>query len=102
MSERIIGGDWFKIRERILERDEGRCQNCRENSNLAVHHVVPLENGGTNRFSNLITLCRPCHREAHGQRFGVKDYEQLESDGTQILSVSEAEELLVASKHPLT
>ena len=26
-----------------------------------VHHIVPLADGGTNEFSNLMSLCKSCH-----------------------------------------
>jgi 5-methylcytosine-specific restriction endonuclease McrA len=32
---------------------------------LHVHHIIPLQNFGTNDPSNLITLCKKCHEELH-------------------------------------
>lgn len=29
------------------------------------HHMILLKNGGRNVYSNIITLCRPCHAEIH-------------------------------------
>ncbi|WP_241871644.1 HNH endonuclease [Corynebacterium diphtheriae] len=26
-----------------------------------VHHVLPIEHGGTHNFDNLQSLCKPCH-----------------------------------------
>ena len=26
-----------------------------------VHHVIPLEQGGTSEWSNLVALCKRCH-----------------------------------------
>jgi hypothetical protein len=58
--------DWNKRRELILERDEYKCQNCGQSySNLEVHHIVPLENGGSNSIGNLTTLCQDCHGSIH-------------------------------------
>jgi 5-methylcytosine-specific restriction endonuclease McrA len=34
---------------------------------LDAHHIIPLEIGGTNSYSNLITLCYPCHKARHSK-----------------------------------
>lgn len=52
------------IRARILERDGYRCQaheeGC-EGEAVEVHHVIPIEAGGTNEDDNLVSLCAACH-----------------------------------------
>lgn len=62
--------NWRRVRQQVLERDGYRCQNCGyerhwfrpwDRRTLDVHHIVPLSRGGTNRVSNLTTLCRHCH-----------------------------------------
>ena len=59
------------LRERIHERDGGRCQlegflfEC--SKNLMIHHVVPLKHGGSNRESNLILLCKKHEQYIHEQ-----------------------------------
>lgn len=40
-------------------RQQGGCSGA-----LAVHHRVPLEQGGTNALDNLLTLCRAHHEQA--------------------------------------
>lgn len=30
-----------------------------------VHHIVPVSKGGTNEWSNLMSLCRSCHTKIH-------------------------------------
>lgn len=32
-----------------------------------IHHIVPLKDGGTNEWSNLMSLCRKCHAEIHAE-----------------------------------
>ena len=63
----ISAGAWAKLRREALERDGWRCQgqDCGKAGRLEVHHVVPLEHGGTNDLGNLITLCVDCHLAAH-------------------------------------
>lgn len=58
--------DWDDIRKKILQRDGYRCQRCgRTDTELHVHHIVPLSKGGSSDPSNLITLCRECHESIH-------------------------------------
>jgi hypothetical protein len=47
--------------KRVRERDE-ICQKCGSETNLEVHHIIPLCDGGNNDMDNLITLCHQCHK----------------------------------------
>ena len=59
--------NWDQLRAAILERDNHRCQGCGvSNTELHVHHIVPLGAGGTNVKSNLQVLCEDCHGRIHG------------------------------------
>jgi 5-methylcytosine-specific restriction protein A len=50
----------------VLKRAHGRCESCkRRTKRLAVHHVVPYAEGGSNEPSNLMALCSMCHDKAH-------------------------------------
>jgi 5-methylcytosine-specific restriction endonuclease McrA len=52
----------------VLKRDRHRCQNCFRTASvtdLQVHRIVPRQNGGTDRLSNLCTLCEQCHSAVH-------------------------------------
>jgi len=63
--------DWQSRRTKVLKRDNHRCQNCgREGGNqgpaeLHAHHVVPRKDGGSDKVSNLRTLCKECHNAIH-------------------------------------
>lgn len=61
------------VRETILERDI-RCQRCRSESNLEVHHIIPHADGGSHKLDNLITLCHSCHWSAHGDTWSDLNY----------------------------
>ena len=52
--------------DQILVRDNWRCQICGALKNLDVHHLRRLSALGDDTESNLITLCRKCHRALHG------------------------------------
>lgn len=55
---------WPKIRAHYLQLNPF-CEMCRSQGRLTqateVHHILPLEHGGTNNFKNLMALCKPCH-----------------------------------------
>jgi len=55
------------VRRRVLARDGHHCRapGCRSSTFLVVHHIVPREQGGSNRLENLITLCSRCHVFLH-------------------------------------
>ena len=57
---------WARVRRRILERDGYRCRECGCAGRLEVHHLIPLERGGSALDPvNLLTLCRGCHIAVH-------------------------------------
>lgn len=78
-TERSESGEWSDRRELVLARDDRECRFCGMTENehldehdrsLDVHHVIPREDGGTDRTKNLVTLCRSCHQtleSLHGQ-----------------------------------
>lgn len=67
ISGRVQEGLSEKERKSILERDEYKCRNCESESELEVHHIIPVSQDGTKDESNLCTLCSNCHLNiAHG------------------------------------
>ncbi|MFU8868290.1 HNH endonuclease [Natronococcus sp.] len=102
MDDRLYGHEWFKIRNRILNRDENTCRNCGETTNLVVHHVVPIQTRGTNRPDNLLTLCRDCHRAAHGHRRGRKETSSPPSAARSVFSKSTIADMCSSICHPLS
>lgn len=63
-QEHYKTADWRAKRERILVRDAFVCQTCKRvvsGHEANVDHIVPLEDGGSDRDDNLQTLCRSCH-----------------------------------------
>ncbi|RLE00715.1 MAG: hypothetical protein DRJ13_08055 [Bacteroidetes bacterium] len=70
-SSNDYGTGWDTIRKTVLERDQHRCQMCKNNSPgepLHVHHRQPFRSfssiADANKFSNLISLCPRCHQRA--------------------------------------
>lgn len=79
------GRDSYSLR--ILYRDNFTCQDCGEflafqnehgmrvpiDVGLEVHHIIPVSEGGGDEPSNLVTLCKSCHKKRH--RKEVQDVE---------------------------
>lgn len=62
-------------RSKILDRDDNKCRNCEETEELEVHHIIPVNQGGTKSDDNLCTLCSDCHKNiAHGQTMADVSY----------------------------
>lgn len=59
----------------VLNRDNYTCQYCKgkhKDSKLEVHHIIYKCNGGSNKESNLITLCHTCHQNVHSGKINLK------------------------------
>ena len=59
----------------VLNRDNYTCQYCKgkhKDSKLEVHHIVFRSQGGSDEESNLITLCRTCHKDLHSGKIHPK------------------------------
>ena len=55
---------WKHTRKSALKRAEYRCQLCNGDAMLQVHHRT-YERRGHERASDLIVLCRQCHKDFH-------------------------------------
>lgn len=74
---------WHQVRESILERDDYRCTNCTRPEEVIdtfhIDHSVSRGRGGSDRYSNLRTLCKRCHEAKHGN--GYAPMLELQSSG---------------------
>lgn len=58
------GRQWRKLKAKIHLRDEWTCQKCGiVTTELECDHIVNKAQGGTDKESNLQSLCVPCHKE---------------------------------------
>lgn len=65
-GERLDPRAWEVVRKAVLDRDGYICQGCAADDRpLEVHHIVPIQRGGSNEMSNLNTLCDRCHKRIH-------------------------------------
>jgi 5-methylcytosine-specific restriction protein A len=71
--ERGYDSAWVKVRNQIMERDEGECQRCKRAGRTtlarAVDHIISKAKATELRWtraktdhpSNLEAICNPCH-----------------------------------------
>ena len=66
--------NWNEIKQHVKMRDGYICRKkgCYKHGKkiggdaiLEVHHIKSLSKGGTNEYSNLVTICRECHKKIH-------------------------------------
>ena len=62
----IHGTKWRKIREKVIERDGGKCKRCKCKKTLQVHHLV-YDNlfNEEEHLDDLVTICKKCHFKLH-------------------------------------
>lgn len=63
-GRRTRGGTWARIVARVKARDGHQCKwpgGCSATTNLEVHHLISVAEGGGDDLSNLITLCHHHH-----------------------------------------
>jgi 5-methylcytosine-specific restriction protein A len=63
-DRKLSSRPWSRVRKRIIERDMGLCQACKNERGLIragyeADHIDPL---GSNDDSNLQLLCPQCHK----------------------------------------
>lgn len=63
---------WARIRDKALERDKYECSICHSPHNLEVHHLKYPDVLGTEPISDLMTLCRECHKKLEDYKKGHK------------------------------
>jgi 5-methylcytosine-specific restriction endonuclease McrA len=73
---------------RYLKFLDNHCLLCNSIIDLEVHHIIPQSRGGTDDWSNLVTLCSICHRiiTTYYRRIGWdrNHIEQVKEDITKL------------------
>lgn len=63
---------YYDVRYFVFARDKYTCQVCKKkNKILNTHHILYREKGGTNRATNLITVCTDCHTSENHRQGGI-------------------------------
>lgn len=60
---------WRRLRLLVIARDGGHCAICKCSDLLHVHHLH-YRTFGNETGEELVTLCKPCHRDEHRRRRG--------------------------------
>ena len=50
------------VKDKVWNRDNGKCVECGSNENLEFDHIIPVSKGGANTYRNLQLLCEHCNR----------------------------------------
>lgn len=59
--KREISTEFKKARREMIER-KTKCHEC-EDYATDLHHIIAVEDGGTDDIENLMPLCKKCHNE---------------------------------------
>ena len=51
------------VKDKVWNRDNGRCVLCGSNENIEFDHIVPFSKGGSNTYRNIQILCESCNRK---------------------------------------
>lgn len=64
-QQRGYGAQWERVRKQVMQRDKGLCQVCMDTGRItaavAVDHIQPKAEGGTDDLENLQAICAECH-----------------------------------------
>lgn len=55
---------WLALRRKVFARDGRHCVDCSRGDGLQAHHLT-YARLGHERLSDLVTLCKGCHRKRH-------------------------------------
>ncbi len=59
--------------KKALEKANNRCERCWKGTDLDVHHIVPICDGGHSTPDNSAVLCVTCHNDAPHDEFLFKN-----------------------------
>ena len=51
-----------EVKDKVWNRDGGKCVECGSNEKLEFDHIIPHSKGGANTYRNIQLLCEPCNR----------------------------------------
>jgi len=60
----LLTSKWKTLRAKVIDRENGLCQGCREKRIQEVHHLT-YANFGDELLFQLAGLCSDCHSKAH-------------------------------------
>ena len=64
----LASDDWRKRRRKALSLSGNKCQICRNQITLQVHHKM-YDRLGNEDDNDLAVLCEECHKSVHGEPY---------------------------------
>lgn len=61
----LASAQWKAKRKMVIARANGICEKCRQRVIQNIHHIH-YDTLGYESLSDLLGVCRPCHRHIHG------------------------------------
>lgn len=68
---------WSQIRR---DHISDKCASCGAESELQLHHIVPIRSGGTHGAWNLMTLCVSCHATVERKTDEIVQYDLFSNE----------------------
>lgn len=72
-SKKAYDYQWRKLRALYISHHP-ICERCAKEGRIVpveeVHHIIPVNQGGKNVWSNLMSLCKSCHTKIHRDEIG--------------------------------
>ena len=67
-TKKRYGPHWKRIRDAYV-KEHPVCEMCKKRGintqTQEVHHIIPLAEGGSSDWDNLMALCKSCHSRLH-------------------------------------
>lgn len=66
-KEYLASDEWKAKRTKVRRRARGWCERCKVRRRVDVHHLS-YAHLGNEPLTDLVAVCRECHKFLHGQR----------------------------------
>jgi hypothetical protein len=65
MKDTEIRNSFQKVKREYYKKHPKICIKCGKDFGIHLHHILSVQDGGSNDFTNLATLCYSCHKDYH-------------------------------------
>ena len=92
-----------EIKKEVINQDGIFCNACGirgANVELHLHHIIPLEQYGTNHLNNLVILCQRCHQNQHSL-FKISRHRESKLNLKKFIAIDTETTGLSAVKHKI-
>jgi DNA polymerase III epsilon subunit family exonuclease len=92
-----------EIKKEVINQDGNFCNACGirgANVELHLHHIIPIDQYGTNHLNNLVILCQRCHQNQHSL-FKINRHKESELNLKKFVAIDTETTGLSAVKHKI-